>query len=139
MEGGGLLCKKSGPNRYVWISAAGLGSGGSNLKDPRSNRSRRLRIGRRRGFGRAGGGGTLPATNPAAGDRRRVAILGFPGSARPGIWSWMLSAACVTHSCAQSSGLGFRTACVAAVADVHGGASPANGVLGVLGLRIHKN
>ena len=46
--------------------------------------------------------------------------------------------ACVMHTCAQSSGLGFETACVAAVAGVHGGASPANGVLGVLGLRIHK-
>ena len=45
-EGGGLLCKKSGPNRYIWISAVGLGSGGSDLKDPRSNLGHMFQIGR---------------------------------------------------------------------------------------------
>jgi hypothetical protein len=39
----------------------------------------------------------------------------------------MLPAACVIHLCAQSSGLGFGTACAAAVACVRGGASPARG------------
>ena len=44
----------------------------------------------------------------------------------------MFPVACVMHLCAQRSGLGFRTACVAAVAGVHGGAPPARWVPAVL-------
>ena len=48
---GGLFRKSARPNRYLWISAVGSGSDGLDLMGIRSNRSRRLRIERRKGFG----------------------------------------------------------------------------------------
>jgi hypothetical protein len=74
-----------------------------------------------------------------AGELAGEGLGGAPGVTSGRLWSWGKPVARAMHTCAQSSGLGFETACVAAVAGVHGGASPANGVLGVLGLRIHKN
>ena len=93
--------KKSGPSRYVWISAAGLESGGLDLKDPRSNRSRRLRIGRRRGFG------PTAAARVAGIPLSRGGVRGIPPefakTSTPGVnaaWFflfWVKNAKCVNH------------------------------------------
>jgi len=50
----------------------------------------------------------------------------------------MLPAACVVHLCAQSSGLGFGTACTAAVAGVRGEASPSPSARVVLVLGLER-
>ena len=71
-------------NRYLRILAVGFGSGGSDLFSLRSNLGHCLQIGRPRVKGARSGGALPPATNPAAGDRRRKRIRGY--GARFGLW-----------------------------------------------------
>ena len=111
---------------YLLIWAAGFGSDGSDLKGLSSNLERPFLIGRRRAVCACGGGGTHRRRAPATGDRRRVTFLGFPGSDRPGIWSWRLPVACVRHWSGRQGAAGFVAGCSAVGAARCGGASPAS-------------
>jgi hypothetical protein len=116
----GFFSKRGGANRYARSSAAGLGSGGSDLKDPRSNRSRKLRIGRRRGVGADGGGAGRRDRACAAALRRTWSKSAIRGQIGRGFGSGRISASPVIHSRHQLGSGRLSMSSAAAVAEWHG-------------------
>ena len=78
-EVGGLLCKKSGPNRYARFLAAGSRSEGQDLIKLRSNPGRWYRIGRLRAIAAYGGGGDRREQGSHGGGLARDAQTGASG------------------------------------------------------------
>ena len=96
-EVGGLLCKKSGPNRYARFLAAGSRSEGQDLIKLRSNPGRWYRIGRLRAIAAYGGGGDRREQGSRGGASPDFGALVFPGSKRSGYGSARDYATCVVH------------------------------------------
>ena len=101
---GGLFRKRARPNRYLWISAVGLRSGGLDLMQLRSNLERRNQIGRP---GLSGCGRRRRST--AGGSVRGGAALGSPefaDSDPPGVnptQAWVRAGQCTTRKPHEAS------------------------------------
>ena len=90
-EVGGLLCKKSGPNRYARFLAAGSRSEGQDLIKLRSNPGRWYRIGRLRAIAAYGGGGDRREQGSRGGGLAGDAQTGAPGVVSTRVWvGWHL-------------------------------------------------
>ena len=90
-EGGGLLCKKSGPNRYARFLAAGSRSEGQDLIKLRSNPGRGYRIGRLRAIAAYSGGGDRREQGSRGGGLAGDAQTGAPGVVSTRVWvGWHL-------------------------------------------------
>ena len=108
-EVGGLLCKKSGPNRYARFLAVGSRSEGLDLTDPRSNPGHTLQIGRSQVIGahrRRWVAGAPLLRGGACPEKAKAALLGSFWAAA---WFGSLSVGRVSHWGTLGRGLGRGT------------------------------